>query len=122
MEISCSFQKHKFAHMIFTIGSHRYLHETCSPHIIHKNFKSANILLDAELNPHISDCGLSNLVTNVEDEVVVSCLKYQDDLAAKIVSNLFFLLLIYFLGIRSVHGIWVLCTRGYNVRQIHVKE
>ncbi|KMZ57867.1 Kinase [Zostera marina] len=47
-----------------------YLHETCSPHIIHKNFKSANILLDAELNPHISDCGLSNLVTNVEDEAL----------------------------------------------------
>ncbi|CAA2969409.1 STRUBBELIG-RECEPTOR FAMILY 6 [Olea europaea subsp. europaea] len=39
-----------------------YLHEVCSPSVIHKNFKSANILLDTELNPHLSDCGLSSLV------------------------------------------------------------
>ncbi|XP_011072711.1 protein STRUBBELIG-RECEPTOR FAMILY 7 [Sesamum indicum] len=39
-----------------------YLHEVCSPSVIHKNFKSANILLDMELNPHLSDCGLANLV------------------------------------------------------------
>ncbi|KAM6562854.1 hypothetical protein CsatB_022852 [Cannabis sativa] len=35
-----------------------YLHEVCSPPVIHKNIKSSNILLDAELNPHLSDCGL----------------------------------------------------------------
>lgn len=40
----------------------RYLHEVCSPSVIHKNFKSANILLDTELNPHLSDCGLASLV------------------------------------------------------------
>ncbi|KAL0354410.1 UNVERIFIED_CONTAM: protein STRUBBELIG-RECEPTOR FAMILY 7 [Sesamum radiatum] len=39
-----------------------YLHEVCSPSVIHKNFKSANILLDMELNPHLSDCGLASLV------------------------------------------------------------
>ncbi|XP_073049561.1 protein STRUBBELIG-RECEPTOR FAMILY 7-like [Primulina eburnea] len=40
-----------------------YLHEVCSPSIVHKNFKSSNILLDAELNPHLSDCGLAeNLI------------------------------------------------------------
>lgn len=39
-----------------------YLHEVCSPSVVHKNFKSANILLDPELNPHLSDCGLANLV------------------------------------------------------------
>ncbi|KAL3632843.1 hypothetical protein CASFOL_025827 [Castilleja foliolosa] len=39
-----------------------YLHEVCSPSIIHKNFKSANILLDVELNPHLSDCVLPSLV------------------------------------------------------------
>ncbi|KAG0451692.1 hypothetical protein HPP92_026048 [Vanilla planifolia] len=38
-----------------------YLHEVCSPPIIHKNFKSANILIDEELNPCLSDCGLANL-------------------------------------------------------------
>ncbi|XP_078444682.1 protein STRUBBELIG-RECEPTOR FAMILY 6-like [Wolffia australiana] len=39
-----------------------YLHESCSPAVVHKNFKSANILLDSELGPHISDCGLSSLI------------------------------------------------------------
>ncbi|MQL87914.1 hypothetical protein Taro_020462 [Colocasia esculenta] len=43
-----------------------YLHETCSPSIIHKNIKSANILLDAELNPHLTDCGLSLLYQDTD--------------------------------------------------------
>ncbi|KAJ7952087.1 putative Strubbelig receptor [Quillaja saponaria] len=37
-----------------------YLHEICSPSLVHKNIKSSNILLDAELNPHLSDCGLAS--------------------------------------------------------------
>ncbi|PKA52925.1 Protein strubbelig-receptor family 5 [Apostasia shenzhenica] len=37
-----------------------YLHEVCSPFTIHKNIKSSNILLDIELNPHLSDCGLAS--------------------------------------------------------------
>ncbi|KAM3699115.1 hypothetical protein ACB098_05G001000 [Castanea mollissima] len=41
-----------------------YLHEVCSPSVVHKNIKSGNILLDAELNPHLSDCGLASLVPN----------------------------------------------------------
>ncbi|KAF6143847.1 hypothetical protein GIB67_009828 [Kingdonia uniflora] len=36
-----------------------YLHEVCSPSSIHKNIKSSNILLDTELNPRLSDCGLA---------------------------------------------------------------
>ncbi|KAG6428792.1 hypothetical protein SASPL_106829 [Salvia splendens] len=40
-----------------------YLHEVCSPSVIHKNFKSANILLDNELSPHLSDCALASLVS-----------------------------------------------------------
>ncbi|XP_050285072.1 protein STRUBBELIG-RECEPTOR FAMILY 6 [Quercus robur] len=43
-----------------------YLHEVCSPSVVHKNIKSANILLDAELNPHLSDCGLASLVPNAD--------------------------------------------------------
>ncbi|CAL9052317.1 unnamed protein product [Musa banksii] len=35
-----------------------YLHEVCTPSVIHKNIKSSNILLDAELNPRLADCGL----------------------------------------------------------------
>lgn len=35
-----------------------YLHEICQPSIVHRNFNSPNILLDDELSPHLSDCGL----------------------------------------------------------------
>ncbi|KAL0912213.1 hypothetical protein M5K25_018173 [Dendrobium thyrsiflorum] len=44
----------------------RYLHEVCSPSVVHKNFNSTNILMDAELNPHLSDCGLACLIPNAE--------------------------------------------------------
>ncbi|CAN6219516.1 unnamed protein product [Urochloa humidicola] len=51
------------------LGSARaleYLHETCSPSMVHKNFKSSNILLDTELNPHVSDSGFADLIPNQE--------------------------------------------------------
>ncbi|KAE7995358.1 hypothetical protein FH972_000167 [Carpinus fangiana] len=47
----------------------RYLHEVCLPSVVHRNFKSANILLDEELNPHLSDCGLAALTPNTERQV-----------------------------------------------------
>ncbi|XP_047337205.1 protein STRUBBELIG-RECEPTOR FAMILY 3-like [Impatiens glandulifera] len=40
-----------------------YLHEVCEPPIIHRNFKSSNILLDDEFAVHVSDCGLAPLIT-----------------------------------------------------------
>ncbi|XWS12240.1 hypothetical protein CRYUN_Cryun37aG0072600 [Craigia yunnanensis] len=43
-----------------------YLHEVCSPSVVHKNIKSANILLDAELNPHLSDSGLATFIPNAD--------------------------------------------------------
>ncbi|XP_047341055.1 protein STRUBBELIG-RECEPTOR FAMILY 7-like [Impatiens glandulifera] len=43
-----------------------YLHEVCSPSVVHKNFKSANILLDKDLNPHLSASGLANLVPDAD--------------------------------------------------------
>ncbi|GER56297.1 kinase [Striga asiatica] len=46
-----------------------YLHEVCLPSVVHRNLKSANILLDDELNPHISDCGLASLAPNTERQV-----------------------------------------------------
>jgi serine/threonine protein kinase len=27
--------------------------------MIHKNIKASNVLLDADLNPHLTDCGLA---------------------------------------------------------------
>ncbi|MBA0839609.1 hypothetical protein Goarm_005316 [Gossypium armourianum] len=54
-----------------------YLHEGCSPSIVHKNIKSENILLDAELNPHLSDSGLAAFIPNADqvlnhDDVTMS--------------------------------------------------
>nr|GLL28749.1 protein STRUBBELIG-RECEPTOR FAMILY 8-like [Ipomoea trifida] len=46
-----------------------YLHEVCLPSIVHRNFKSANILLDDGLNPQLSDCGLAALTPNMENQV-----------------------------------------------------
>lgn len=36
----------------------RYLHEVCSPSLMHKGIKSCNVFLDAELNPRVGDSGL----------------------------------------------------------------
>lgn len=47
----------------------RYLHEVCLPPVVHRNLKSANILLDKEYSPHLSDCGLAALTPNPEREV-----------------------------------------------------
>ncbi|XP_011048642.1 PREDICTED: protein STRUBBELIG-RECEPTOR FAMILY 6 [Populus euphratica] len=43
-----------------------YLHEVCSPSIVHKNIKSVNILLDTELNPHLSDSGLASCLPHAD--------------------------------------------------------
>ncbi|KAL0289813.1 UNVERIFIED_CONTAM: protein STRUBBELIG-RECEPTOR FAMILY 5 [Sesamum angustifolium] len=39
----------------------KYLHEVCLPSCVHMSITSSNILLDAELNPRLSDCGLALL-------------------------------------------------------------
>ncbi|XP_066321362.1 protein STRUBBELIG-RECEPTOR FAMILY 8-like [Miscanthus floridulus] len=55
-----------------TLGTARaleYLHEVCLPSVVHRNFKSSNILLDEEHNPHLSDCGLAALTPNTERQV-----------------------------------------------------
>jgi serine/threonine protein kinase len=46
--------------LMFTNYILRYLHEICSPPLVHKNIKSANILLDTDLNPRLSDYGLAS--------------------------------------------------------------
>ncbi|KAE7995608.1 hypothetical protein FH972_000384 [Carpinus fangiana] len=41
-----------------------YLHEICQPPIVHRNFKSANLLLDDKLEVRVSDCGLAPLLSS----------------------------------------------------------
>ncbi|KAK9097611.1 hypothetical protein Sjap_023108 [Stephania japonica] len=48
-----------------------YLHEACFPPSIHKNIKSSNIFLDAELNPCLSECGLATFHQNTSDNLGV---------------------------------------------------
>lgn len=46
-----------------------YLHEEIQPHIIHRDIKAANILLDQNLAPKISDFGLSKLFVDSRSHI-----------------------------------------------------
>ncbi|XP_068636762.1 protein STRUBBELIG-RECEPTOR FAMILY 5-like isoform X2 [Aristolochia californica] len=48
-----------------------YLHEGCSPSAVHTNIKSANILLDTELKPHLCGCGFATFFSecSLKDDV-----------------------------------------------------
>ncbi|KAK4265659.1 hypothetical protein QN277_026682 [Acacia crassicarpa] len=44
-----------------------YLHEDSSPHVIHRDFKSSNILLEDDFTPKVSDFGLARIATDEEN-------------------------------------------------------
>ena len=50
-----------------------YLHEICQPSAVHRNFNSTNILLDDELSPHLSDCGLEAFTSFGSESQVKHC-------------------------------------------------
>ncbi|KAM0854611.1 hypothetical protein ACQ4PT_050322 [Festuca glaucescens] len=51
-----------------------YIHDVCKPHIVHRDIKSSNILLDKEFKAYVADFGLSRLIfpnnTHVSTELV----------------------------------------------------
>ncbi|KAK4489843.1 hypothetical protein RD792_000487 [Penstemon davidsonii] len=60
------------ARLRIAIGSARglaYLHHDCCPKIIHRDIKSSNILLDENLEPHVSDFGLAKLLVDEDGHV-----------------------------------------------------
>ncbi|KAM0939246.1 putative protein kinase RLK-Pelle-LRR-XI-1 family [Dioscorea sansibarensis] len=42
-----------------------YLHDDCNPAIIHRDIKPRNILLDSNMEPHISDFGIAKLMDQI---------------------------------------------------------
>ncbi|XP_050234146.1 tyrosine-sulfated glycopeptide receptor 1 [Mercurialis annua] len=51
-----------------------YMHQICEPHIVHRDIKSSNILLDDKFEAHVADFGLARLIlpyqTHVSTELV----------------------------------------------------
>ncbi|KAF6174934.1 hypothetical protein GIB67_026422 [Kingdonia uniflora] len=46
-----------------------YIHQICEPHIIHRDIKSSNILLDDEFEARVADFGLARLIDPYETHV-----------------------------------------------------
>ena len=58
------------ARMKIALGAARglaYLHEDSSPRVIHRDFKSSNILLEDDFTPKVSDFGLARTAMDEEN-------------------------------------------------------
>ncbi|CAI9269197.1 unnamed protein product [Lactuca saligna] len=51
-----------------------FLHHNCIPHIIHRDMKSSNVLLDHEMEARVSDFGMARLINALDTHLSVSTL------------------------------------------------
>ncbi|KAH0453215.1 hypothetical protein IEQ34_017539 [Dendrobium chrysotoxum] len=51
-----------------------FLHHNCIPHIIHRDMKSSNVLLDGEMEARVSDFGMARLISALDTHLSVSTL------------------------------------------------
>lgn len=51
-----------------------FLHHNCIPHIIHRDMKSSNVLLDKNLEARVSDFGMARLISALDTHLSVSTL------------------------------------------------
>ncbi|KAI5072980.1 hypothetical protein GOP47_0013086 [Adiantum capillus-veneris] len=51
-----------------------FLHHNCIPHIIHRDMKSSNVLLDKDLTARVSDFGMARLISALDTHLSVSTL------------------------------------------------
>ncbi|KAK9102562.1 hypothetical protein Sjap_019816 [Stephania japonica] len=64
------------ARMKIALGAARglaYLHEDSSPHVIHRDFKCSNILLEHDFNPKVSDFGLARTAMDEGNRHISTC-------------------------------------------------
>ncbi|XP_042496676.1 LOW QUALITY PROTEIN: serine/threonine-protein kinase BRI1-like 2 [Macadamia integrifolia] len=51
-----------------------FLHHNCIPHIIHRDMKSSNVLLDHDMEARVSDFGMARLISALDTHLSVSSL------------------------------------------------
>lgn len=51
-----------------------FLHHNCIPHIIHRDMKSSNVLIDEEMEARVSDFGMARLISALDTHLSVSTL------------------------------------------------